>query len=313
MNSTVPVFLVGSVRSGTTLLRLMLDHHPEIAFNLESEFLVTQIADDGRFPDIGKYREFLGNDRVFRHSNFEIRESLEYAAMVNDFLEQKRTRDGKAIVGATVHHQFSKIGRIWSNAKYIYILRDGRDVANSVVAMGWAGNVYVAADWWLEAETEWQRYRATIPEGTWIEVHYEDLIASPREQLTRICHFLGTEYSDRMFDYVKNSSYGMPDVALNYQWKKRLGAKDVQKLEAKIGDRLLSRGYALSDCPRITISEAEKRYLYLHSRIGVFLYRIRKFGAALTMLETITRRLGLVKQHHRIKSMIDEVIDANLK
>ena len=35
-----PVFLIGSERSGTTLLRLMLDHHPNIAFNLESDFLV---------------------------------------------------------------------------------------------------------------------------------------------------------------------------------------------------------------------------------------------------------------------------------
>lgn len=313
MINTPPVFLIGSERSGTTLLRLMLDHHPEIAFNLESEFLVTQITGDGRFPDIGKYREFLRRDRVFQHSHFEIRDDLDYVAMMNDFLEQKRARDGKAIVGATVHHQFSKINRIWSKARYIYILRDGRDVANSVVGMGWAGNIYVAADWWIEAETEWQRYRATIPEGSWIEVRYEDLVASPREQLTRICHFLGTEYSDRMFDYAKNSSYGMPDVALNCQWKKRLGAKDVQKLEAKIGDRLLSRGYALSDYPRITISEAQKRYLYLHSRVGIFLYRIRKFGIALTILETITRRLGLKKQHSRIESMINEVIDANLK
>lgn len=35
-----PFFLIGSERSGTTLLRLMLDHHPNIAFNLESGFLV---------------------------------------------------------------------------------------------------------------------------------------------------------------------------------------------------------------------------------------------------------------------------------
>lgn len=36
-----PIFLIGSERSGTTLLRLMLDRHPEIAFNAESEWLVT--------------------------------------------------------------------------------------------------------------------------------------------------------------------------------------------------------------------------------------------------------------------------------
>ena len=107
----------------------MLDHHPEIAFNLESDFLVSRIADDGSFPDIGNYCEWLRNDRVFQHSHFEIKDNLEFVAMANDFLEQKRSRDRKALVGATIHKQFSKIGSIWTKAKYIYLLRDGRDVA----------------------------------------------------------------------------------------------------------------------------------------------------------------------------------------
>jgi hypothetical protein len=308
-----PIFLVGSERSGTTLLRLMLDHHPDIAFNLESEFLVTQIPDDGVFPDVRDYCEFLRNDRVFRHSRFEIKDGLDYVAMVNDFLEQKRTRDGKAIVGATVHYQFSKLGRIWPKAKYIYLFRDGRDVANSVVGMGWAGNVYAAADWWIAAENEWGHYRRRIPDGSWIEVRYEDLIANPREQLTRICRFLGVDYSDRIFDYVKNSSYTMPDVALNYQWKKRMGKKDVQRLEAKMGDRLLSRGYELSGHPRIALSSIDKTYFALHSRIGAYVHQFRKFGTLLVIRAMIARRLGLKAQYRRIRRMLDEIVDANLK
>ena len=54
-----PVFLIGAERSGTTLLRLMLDHHPDIAFNLESEFLVSRISDSGAFPDMAAYRRSL--------------------------------------------------------------------------------------------------------------------------------------------------------------------------------------------------------------------------------------------------------------
>ena len=45
-----PVFLVGSERSGTTLLRLMLDHHPEIAFDKEADFMVTMVSDAGVLP-----------------------------------------------------------------------------------------------------------------------------------------------------------------------------------------------------------------------------------------------------------------------
>ena len=45
-----PVFLVGSERSGTTLLRLMLDHHPAIAFDKEADYMVTMVSDAGVLP-----------------------------------------------------------------------------------------------------------------------------------------------------------------------------------------------------------------------------------------------------------------------
>ena len=45
-----PIFLVGAERSGTTLMRLMLDSHPDVAFGEEFEFAVTHIGADGTFP-----------------------------------------------------------------------------------------------------------------------------------------------------------------------------------------------------------------------------------------------------------------------
>jgi hypothetical protein len=308
-----PVFLVGSMRSGTTLLRLMLDHHPQIAFNLESEFLVTRISDDRVLPDIEDYCEFLRNDRIFQHSRFEIKDGLDYVSLVKDFLEQKRTRDGKMMVGATIHEQFAKIDRIWPNAKYIYILRDGRDVARSVVQQGLAGNAYMAADWWLQAETEWLSYRETLTDGSWIELRFKDFITDPVKELTRICRFLGVVYSNAMFDYVKNSSYGKPDASLSLQWKSKMSEKMLQCVENKIGDRLLFRGYELSGYPRITLSDFEKKYLRLHSKFVAFIWRICKYGATLVIGEIVTRRLGLKEQHRRISRMMDKILDANLK
>ncbi len=63
-----PVFMVGSERSGTTLLRLMLDHHPGIAFHFEFEFAVERLADDGTFPPIEAYHKWLRSERGFRGS-----------------------------------------------------------------------------------------------------------------------------------------------------------------------------------------------------------------------------------------------------
>jgi len=313
MRIETPIFLIGSERSGSTLLRLMLDHHPRIAFNLESEYIVSQIADDGTFPPMERYRAWLNNDRVFRHSRVTIDERLDYEALANDFLCQKLARDNKELVGATIHYKFARLPKIWPAAKFIYIYRDGRDVAASVRRMGWAGNAYVAADRWLEAEREWDGLRARIRDDQWIEIRYEDLIADTRTHLARICVFLGVEYSDAMFDYVHTSTYGTPDVALRYQWKSRVRRVDVERIEEKLGERLLARGYALSGYPRISIGRWRRRGIYLWSRLGTLWFRFNRYGVVTASKEILFRRLGLSQLHIKVIKDIDFIIDANLK
>lgn len=312
LNTNLPIFLVGSVRSGTTLLRLMLDHHPDVAFNLESEYLVTQIADDGTFPNVQDYKEFLLADRVFQHSEFEIKDNLSFVDIVRDFLDQKKKRDGKSFVGATVHNAFSKLSLIWPEAKYIYIYRDGRDVANSIVQMGWAGNSYVAADDWLEIEKEWDTLRKTLPDSAWLEIKYEELTSDPKKQLTKICEFIGTSFSEKMFDYVHHSRYKFPDSAFNYQWKKN-SPKNIRLMEKKLADRLVARGYEISNYSKINLSEIEKKILYFHSRVKCFYFRLKHYGVALVLLEAFTRRLSLEKINQKLNQRIDQVIDLNLK
>lgn len=308
-----PVFLVGSQRSGTTLLRLMLDHHPRIAFNLESEYLVRQVSDDGKHPDMAQYRAWLREDRMFQHSRFSVDERLDFLGLVNDFLGQKRARDNKEIVGATVHVQFRKLHRIWPHARYVHIYRDGRDVANSTMRMGWAGNLYVAADMWLAAENEWDALRALLPRDAWCEVRYEDLIVSPERELKRICGFLGVEFSERMFDYASKTTYALPDVKLNYQWKAGMPRREVQRLEAKTADRLSSRGYELSGYPRVSVPLLMRRWLYLQSRAGAFLFRLQRYGTVLTLREMLSRRLCLRKIHENAKRDMDLITDASMK
>jgi len=308
-----PVFLVGSERSGTTLLRLMLDHHPKIAFNFESDYIATQISDEGAYPEMKQYREWLTQDRAFQGSRFSIDERLDFVGLVNHFLIQKQARDGKELVGATIHHQFHKLSRIWPRAKYIYLLRDGRDVAVSAMRMGWAGNTYIAADVWLKAEKERDDARLHVGDERWLEVRYEDLIVSTRPQLERICDFLGVEYSERMFDYVNTSTYDAPDPSLCYQWRTNLAKVEVQRLEEKLGDRLLSRGYPLSGYPRIMIPRLVKKYLFLQSRIEAYRYRLRLYGVGLTLRETLSRRLGLERLHRKTIAKINRVTDAHMK
>jgi hypothetical protein len=308
-----PVFLVGAERSGTTLLRLMLDHHPDIAFNLESEFLVSEISDGGAFPDVADYRRKLRENRIFRHSGFEIPDDLDFPALVNDFLRQKLERDRKHVVGATVHYGFSRLKYLWPGAKYVYLLRDGRDVASSVVAMGWAGDAFAGAKWWLEAEREWADFKKWLPRDRWIEVRYEDLVADSEAQLRRVCALIGVKFSQRMFDYTESSSYSLPDPAHASKWRLKLPARDLRVLEAQIGPQLAARGYELT-CPiRMRLSPRQMKWMALRSRVKLLRRRIATFGFWLFALELASRRLGLRGVNSRARHAIDAIIDQNLK
>src|SRR5437763_10951038 len=109
-----PLFLVGSERSGTTLLRLMLDHHPEIAFEKEIDFVVTQVSDTGALPPLDSYLDWIA---TVRSANYVIDRSLDYRGLVNDFLRQKQAAaGGKPHIGATAHRNFDRLRFLWPEA-----------------------------------------------------------------------------------------------------------------------------------------------------------------------------------------------------
>jgi hypothetical protein len=308
-----PVFLIGCERSGTTLLRLMLDRHPEIAFNQECDFLVSEVSVAGAFPDVAAYRSKLLESRSFRHTRFRIPEGSDYRALVNDFLCQKLEADDKRIVGATLHRGFSKLRHLWPGARYIYLFRDGRDVASSLVGMGWAGNVYVGAKWWLQVEREWAECQKSLGAERWIEVRYEDLIAGPEAQLRRICDFLGVSFSERVFDYPRDTSYSLPDATQIYKWRQQARPGALQIIEAQIGLQLEARGYELSCKTPPRLGRTAAKLMEWRSRLGVVKHKIATFGIGLFVLEFISRRLGWAAVHRNAQRDIDAIIDRTLK
>lgn len=70
------VFIVGAERSGTTLLRLMLDRHPDIAWCSEFEYAVDKIDSTGHWPEINSYCDWLKTNRIFQCHGFVIDRSL---------------------------------------------------------------------------------------------------------------------------------------------------------------------------------------------------------------------------------------------
>lgn len=308
-----PAFIVGSVRSGTTLLRLMLDHHPELAFHFEFEFAVDQIGADGTLPPLSDYHDYLSQHRVFLLSQGEIDPQLDYPQLVHSFLEQKRERDGKKYLGATVHHHFDRIPYVWPNAKFIHLLRDGRDVGKSCMQMTWAGNMYLGVQRWIDAELSWQRLQPQLAADQHLEVRYEDLIRAPEDTLTSICEFLGLQFDSAMFDYIESSPYDQPDERLINQWKRKQTDHEIQLAEARIAEMLVERGYKLSGLPRLQLSSRQIRNLHRQDWWRRAQLRRQRYGLPLFAVDYIARRLPFRSLQRWCKQRINSVENKCMK
>lgn len=301
-----PTFIVGCVRSGTTLFRLMLDHHPGVSFWHEFEYAIDLVGDDGRFPDLGIFHDYLRGHRIFQDSGVGIDPALDFRSLVNSFLAQKRGRDGKPLVGATVHSHFDRLPWVWPDARYIHLVRDGRDVGRSMVEVGFVGNSYAAVEQWMGVEYLWSDLAPKIPPGRRIEVRYEDLVARPEATLTRVCEFLGVPYDPAMLDYPKDTTYGPPSPEFAERWR-TMPHEEVEVLEARIGGMLIRRDYPLSGRPLRQITPAQHLRLMSRHRWARARLRMKRYGPPLYFGEVVTRRLRFDCLHRRLSGRIDRI------
>ncbi len=289
---TSPIFLVGCVRSGTTLLRLMLDHHPNLAFDHEFEYAIDLVQPGGGYPSLDSFYSYLELHRIFLDSGRTIDRDLDFPELVDSFLRQKRDATGKDLVGATIHHDCERVLAIWPDARFIHLVRDGRDVSLSIEAYGWTGSAYAAADWWIDAERSWDDLCRDVPPERRVEVRFEELIEKPEESLTTICDFLELDYSPEMLTYPLHSTYAPPSRRRVEGWRKR-DSETIALIESRAGTMLTKRNYDLSGLPLPTITRQEHRSLIRRSRINHARRRLKDRGLILFLADLISRRLNL--------------------
>ena len=307
-----PIFLVGSERSGSTLLRLMLDHHPRIAFAREIDFVVEHVSDSGEFPAMAGYVDWIA---TVRGADYTVDPTLDYRALVNDFLRQKQAAGGgKEHVGATVHRHFERLRFLWPEACYIHLLRDPRDVARSVVQKGWAGSLYQAAEFWIEAERSWDALRPQLEPGRSIEVRYEELVTAPERELARLCGFIGVGYSEAMLAYPEDArQYPPPDPSLASQWRTKLTPRETALGETRTAPQMAERGYPPSVRPPMRVGRLEHHALLGRARLRRLHIRVGQYGPRLVAEDVLGRRLGLRSlaraAQHRINAIDQRLID----
>ena len=211
-------FVVGVGRSGTTLLRLMLDAHPELAIPPETHFLpaLIDLWEGGERPGSDEqavavmshagWRDF-GFDQGELESIFE-ETAASAAEAVRAFYAAYASRHSKPRWGDKTPVYMESIARIGDTldgqARFVHLIRDGRDVAASRGARA-VKRGRSATPATKEAET-WKRRIESAREQAaevehYLEVRYEDLIADPESTLRRVCGFAELEFDPAMLAY----------------------------------------------------------------------------------------------------------------
>ena len=285
-----PFFIVGSDRSGTTMLRLMLDRGadgpaipPETMFI--TDFRGVLEAGSG-LEEHDAAKEYTR--RVWAHPRVQLwgipgeptpppvglshREAFRWA-VEQPFLAYMR-HEGKTWwadkTPPNIDH-VELLASIFEGAKFVELVRDGRDVTLSMIGMPWGdNNVWTCGVRWAHCIREGERQRAVHPDSMLL-VRYEDLVTEPREQLQRVSEFLEMAYSDDMLavektdtsklqhqDWFSNLWKGINTSAMD-KWRTKMSEHDQRVFLAAAGDELRLHGYDAAGLEPAHVGAWERR------------------------------------------------------
>lgn len=260
-----PVILGGCQRSGTTLLRVMLDSHPRIACGLETSLLAGSFL-----PDKLSVRFDMSVKEIWDLH----RTAADHAHFVELFLGRYAANRGKVRWADKTPQNIRHIGWIFAHfprAKFVHILRDGRDVACSIrthprfrvvngekVATGIRRPLRPCIESWLRYTTEGMKWRG---HPNYFEVRYESLVDDPEATLRKICEFLGEAFDVAMLQFYAeqgesrnvqhfiNNEAAMRPISRSAvgRWREELSATELELIYKVGGPRLEALGYAIGD------------------------------------------------------------------
>jgi hypothetical protein len=219
-----PIFIVGTGRSGTTLLQLLLNAHPNIAVWGEIHFFdqILQIKkwvpSLERLKNLERFFSYLKmtehyqylpeGERIFEATKKKM--ILENVSSYEHFyriaLEEYAKSKGKLRFGDKTPYNLlylDKIYQIFPKCKIVHILRDPRDVVASYIKLPNASkDVIIHALAWKCFIINSKHFLAKpYTAEKYIELHYENLVCNPEQELRRICGFIGENYSSKMMEF----------------------------------------------------------------------------------------------------------------
>jgi len=311
--SARPIVLCGSLRAGTTLLRLLLGQHSQISGHGESDFLFDEapLGGDGTFSGaeaLDVFRTESVKHRPAVREGFRAPEGETFEAMIQDYLGQHPATAPHLLL--TLHRNYHHAARVLKDAIFIRLQRDPRDVALSSVVMGWGGVPYYGLEPWLGSERDWQTAKSLIPEDQQVFVRYEDLTADPRGELTRILATAGLSFEEAVLN-PKGSTYSPPEARPAEAFRKKLSEREIAEMNSRL--TWLDDDYGYNLRPAQAPQGLRKLSLFLQGKTKVIQHKIGRFGLGLYLQDLIARRFGLAGMREETRARMEAITVEYLK
>jgi len=300
LNCTTPIFIVGAPRSGTSMLRVMLNRHPNIAICDETYFFYYVYLRRRAFGDL----QNINNRKILVDRYLSIRrirsQQLDLPGLSTALMQNGNTYpafflslinyyadcQGKLRCGEKTpqHALYTDLLCDWyPGCKIIHIIRDPRDVVASLMRMPWASkNVTVNALSWLKYIRG--AHRAS-QRPNYLLVHYENVVHDPEAAIDSICTFLGETYNPDILATTGQSNVQNVSKEWWFQratkqvekdriglWQQELDADQVSMVEWILGSYMDKFGYVrYSANSRVRIrlmAVIEVMQEYLVQRVG---------------------------------------------
>lgn len=224
--------IVGVPRSGTTLLRLMLDSHSELAIPPETGFLqspdIRAMREDPsraasaitRFPDDAPaWADFGIDEATFLERARRLPADARLEDVLRMFYRLYARAHGKPRAGDKTPSYLQcmpDVAQVLPEAHFIHIIRDGRDVAVS-----WSQTWFAPTQDRAELVNIWAehiaRARASAPGLAYKEIAFPDLVRRPAAVLRDVCGFVGLDYQPRMLEYFERAPSRLAEHRARYR------------------------------------------------------------------------------------------------
>jgi hypothetical protein len=299
------VFLVGARRSGTNWLERILAVHPAITAMPPETYLfshgIAPLAE--RVQHANPSSPMMGKTFMHRDGFLDAVRDLVDRAFLDNI-----DADTRFLVERTPWHaqHLDLIARVYPDARVLHIVRDGRDVARSLLSMTWGPRAMG------EAAREWRdtvaggRSGAALFGDRYHEVRYERALRAPQEEVERLYDWLGLELPEDLLERILlesrsefNVDPARPQVGAD-KWRAQLSPRQVAEFERVAGEQLEALGYPRSGLPS-------------HPG-GLGRLRPRAPGAstsprALLRRAAARRARGELERHHAIAARFEELLE----